>query len=168
MADAGYPSQRPENQPGREDDAELVARAQAGDRSAFDALVRAHQARVFALGYRWFRNSDDADDLVQETFVRVWRSLERFDRARPFVPWLMTIATNRAKTFHERRRPAEELDEGLTWSGPSPEDDAAAAERNERLQRAAQDLPEEQRVVLHLRVVEQLRAARPECRVVHS
>jgi RNA polymerase sigma-70 factor (ECF subfamily) len=83
-------------------DGELVGRAKDGDRGAFGQLVLRHQRRVFALGLRWFRNADDADDLVQETFVRAWRALDRFDETRPFAPWLITIAVNRAKTMAGR------------------------------------------------------------------
>jgi RNA polymerase sigma-70 factor (ECF subfamily) len=159
MADEGYPGR---NQAAAADaaaepaDAALVALAKRGDRAAFGRLLRRHQRRVFALGLRWFRNADDADDLVQETFLRVWRSLERFDVDRPFVPWLMTIAVNRAKTFVERARPTEELDERAAWEGPSPEEDAERALLAREVRAAVDALPEEQRIVLHLRAVEGL------------
>ena len=119
MTESGYPEGekgipvpgRPEGPP----DGELVVLARRGDRTAFGRLLRRHQRRVFALGLRWFRNADDADDLVQETFIRVWRSLEKFDPDRPFVPWLMTIAVNRAKTFAARARSdVEAVDEQVT------------------------------------------------------
>jgi RNA polymerase sigma-70 factor (ECF subfamily) len=131
--------------------------ARRGDRTAFGRLLRRHQRRVFALGMRWFRSADDADDLVQETFIRVWRSLERFDPARPFVPWLMTIAVNRAKTFAARARPeVEAVDERIPWDGPSPEENAERARLAQDVAAAMDRLPEEQRVVLHLRAVDGL------------
>ncbi len=133
---------------------ELVGRAKRGDQDAFGQLVRLHQRRVFALGMRWFRNADDADDLVQETFVRAWKSLASFDEARPFAPWLITIAVNRAKTMAARARPAEELDENVVWEGPSPEEDTERARFAGAVARAAAALPEDQRIVLHLRAVE--------------
>jgi RNA polymerase sigma-70 factor (ECF subfamily) len=133
---------------------ELVGRAKGGDRAAFSQLVRLHQRRVFALGMRWFRNADDADDLVQETFVRVWKSLESFDESRPFAPWVITIAVNRAKTMAARAKPAEELDETLTWDGPSPDVDVEQSQLVGSVRRAVDALPEEQRIVLHLRAVE--------------
>jgi len=161
MAESGYPQRekgipgpgRPEGPP----DGELVALARRGDRAAFGRLLRRHQRRVFALGLRWFRNADDADDLVQETFIRVWRSLERFDPDRPFVPWLMTIAVNRAKTLAARTRSdVEAIDERIPWDGPSPEDHAERARLARDVTEAMGKLPEEQRVVLHLRAVEGL------------
>jgi RNA polymerase sigma-70 factor (ECF subfamily) len=135
-------------------DGELVGRAKNGDRGAFSQLVRLHQRRVFALGMRWFRNADDADDLVQETFVRVWKSLDSFDETRPFAPWVITIAVNRAKTMAGRARPAEELDEAIAWDGPSPDVEAEHSQLAGSVQRAVDALPAEQRIVLHLRAVE--------------
>lgn len=137
-------------------DGELVGRAKDGDRGAFGQLVLRHQRRVFALGLRWFRNADDADDLVQETFVRAWRALDRFDETRPFAPWLITIAVNRAKTMAGRARPAEELHESILWGGPSPAEDAERARLESDVQNAMSTLPQEQRVVLHLRAVESM------------
>jgi RNA polymerase sigma-70 factor, ECF subfamily len=137
-------------------DGELVRLAKRGDRHAFGRLVRRHQRRVFALGLRWLRNADDADDLVQETFVRAWQGLARFDEARPFAPWVVTIAVNRAKTRLARARSDETVDETLPWSGPSPEEGAERALLARAVHAAVDALPEEQRIVLHLRAVEDL------------
>jgi RNA polymerase sigma-70 factor, ECF subfamily len=138
------------------EDGELVGRAKTGDRGAFGQLVLRHQRRVFALGLRWFRNADDADDLVQETFVRAWRALDRFDETRPFAPWLLTIAANRARTMLGRARPSEELHDSIMWEGPSPAEDAERARLESDVQTAMKTLPQEQRVVLHMRAVESL------------
>ncbi len=140
------------------DDRDLVLRAKEGDRAAFGILVRRYQRRVFAMGLRWFRNADDADDVVQETFLRAWRALDRFEEDRPLAPWLLRIASNWAKTQVEtrKRRGGEELDERIRWEGPSPEDDVDAARRREAVNRAVDALPEDQRLVLHLRVSEGL------------
>lgn len=143
----------PAGEPG---DAELVHLAKRGDRHAFGRLVRRHQQRVFALGMRWLRNADDADDLVQETFVRAWQSLGGFDDTRPFAPWIVTIAVNRAKTRLSRNRGTDVLDETVPWDGPSPEQDAEQALLAREVHAAVDALPEEQRIVLHLRAVEDL------------
>lgn len=159
MGDAGYPERPvdPERRPEAEPpDRELVALAKRGDRTAFGRLLRRHQRRVFALGVRWLRNADDADDLVQETFVRAWQSIERFDESRPFAPWILTIAVNRAKTRLTRARPAEEIDERIVWEGPSPLQDTESALLARDVRRAVEGLPEEQRIILHLRAVEEL------------
>jgi RNA polymerase sigma-70 factor (ECF subfamily) len=155
MGDGGYPI-RNEAPGGEEPERGLVERAKRGDRSAFGRLLRRHQRRVFALGLRWLRNADDADDLVQETFVRAWQALHRFDESRPFAPWLLTIAANRARTMAARARPGEEIDEETAWHGPSPADDAESSALARDVRAAVAALPEEQRVVLHLRAVEEL------------
>ena len=85
-------------------DGDLVRRAQAGDREAFGVIVRRYQRRVFAVGIRMLRNRSDAEDLVQETFLRAYRALDRFEPDRPLAPWLYRIATNRALSSLGRRR----------------------------------------------------------------
>lgn len=140
------------------EDRDLVLRARGGDREAFGILVRRYQRRVFALGLRWFHNADDADDVVQETFLRAWRALDRFEEDRPLAPWLLRIASNWARTQVEtrKRRGGEELDESIRWEGPSPEEELDKSRQREAIVRAVEELPEDQRVVLHLRVSEGL------------
>ena len=98
--------------------------------------------------------------VVQETFLRAWRALDRFDESRPFAPWLFRIAANWALTQLEtrrRRRGAEEIGDDMAWTGPSPhEADGVRRVSANELNRAVADLPQEQRTVLHLRVAEGL------------
>ena len=140
------------------DEPELIRRAQAGDRGALGILVRSYQRRVYALGIRFFRNSDDAEDLVQETFIRAWHALDRFDPERPFAPWLMRIASNRALTeiATRKRRGNEELDESISWSGPGADDDLERQQLQQDVERAVADLPADQRMILLLRATEGL------------
>jgi len=140
------------------EDRELVLRSRAGDRTAFGVLVRRHQRRIFGLALRLLRNPDDADDLVQETFLRAWRALDRFDPERPLAPWLLRIATNRALTALQagKRRATEELDERIPAPDPSPEEHTERRRLHARIRRAAAELPEEQRAILALRVGESL------------
>jgi len=140
------------------DESGLIRQAQAGDQAAFGVLVRRYQRRVFGLGNRFFDNSDDAEDLVQETFLRAWRALDRFDLARPFAPWLMRIASNRALTeiATRKRRGNEELDESLAWSGPAADEDLERRELQQAVGRAVGELPDDQRMILLLRATEGL------------
>lgn len=96
-------------------DAELVARCQNGDDSAIRALIERYQTDVFALCVRVLRHTQDAEDVAQEVFVRVFRSLHRWDSARPFRPWIFAIALNRCRTALGKRAKlpatAEYLDE---------------------------------------------------------
>ncbi|MFN8178293.1 MAG: sigma-70 family RNA polymerase sigma factor [bacterium] len=159
MGDGGYPERdtAPKGVPAAEpSERDLVLLAKRGDRHAFGRLLRLHQRRVFALGMRWLRNADDADDLVQETFVRVWQSLDRFDDTRPFAPWVITIAVNRAKTMVGRARPTDELSEEIAWEGSTPLEEAETSGLARDVRAAVDALPEEQRVVLHLRAAEDL------------
>jgi RNA polymerase sigma-70 factor (ECF subfamily) len=139
-------------------DRELVGRARAGDQGAFGTLVRRHQQRIFGLGARLLGNGSDADDLVQETFLRAWRALDRFDENRPLAPWLVRIATNRALQVLETRsrRPAEELTETLRWEGPSPDEEVDQARRRVEVMKALNALPDDQRTILVLRAYEGL------------
>lgn len=86
---------------GQAAEAQLVARAGRGDSAAWLGLVTQYQEAVFRLAYLILRDADEAEDVAQETFVRAFRSLERFDSGRPLRPWLLTIAANLARN---RRR----------------------------------------------------------------
>lgn len=81
-----------------------VARALAGERDAFAALVERHQARV--IGHLARLVGEDAQDLAQDTFVRAWTALERYDPAYPFRGWLLVIASRLAMNHRARRREA--------------------------------------------------------------
>lgn len=77
-----------------EADAQAVARARAGDPEAFQALVARHGRAVFRLAYRMTRNEHDAEDVVQETFLKAYRSLDRFEDRSQFGSWVYRIAAN--------------------------------------------------------------------------
>jgi len=80
---------------------DLVRRARQGDQAAWEALVRQHQEPVFRLAYLFLGDADEAEDVAQESFVRAYLALERFDTSRPLRPWLLSIAANQARN---RRR----------------------------------------------------------------
>lgn len=71
-----------------------IEAARQGDADAWAQLVQAHQQAVFRLAYLLLSDPDDAEDVAQETFLRAYHALERFDSARPLRPWLMRITTN--------------------------------------------------------------------------
>lgn len=100
------------------EDAALVRRARAGDEGAFGQLVRRYENRVLALSRRATRTRQDAEDVAQETFLRVWRALERFDTARPFAPWLLTIAVRTARSHAAREHRKRMI--GLKLAEPAP------------------------------------------------
>ncbi len=150
-----------------DDDASLVARAQAGDGDAFGVLVRRYEARVFRL-VRRIVGEDEAEDALQETFLSAWRALPRFAGASTFSTWIYRIATNAALMRLRKRRgdtisldapavtagdadaPPREL---VDW-GPTPEDALADAETRAAMDAAIAALPPEQRAAFLLRDVE--------------
>ena len=89
------------------DDATLVRRCLRGDAAAVRALVERFQGEVFGLSLRLLGHRQDAEDVTQEVFLRVFRSLRRWDSSRPLRPWVMAIAVNRCRTWraNQARRP---------------------------------------------------------------
>lgn len=84
-----------------QESADLILRARQGDGAAWEALVRLHQEPAFRLAYLLLGDPDEAADVAQETFIRAFQALDRFDVARPMRPWLLSIAANLARN---RRR----------------------------------------------------------------
>jgi len=85
------------------DEATLIQRAKNGDMAAWEPLVLTHQQPVFRYAYLLLGDPDDAEDIAQETFLRAWRYLVRFDSTLPLRPWLLSITSNLASN---RRRSA--------------------------------------------------------------
>jgi RNA polymerase sigma-70 factor, ECF subfamily len=83
----------------------LAARAAHGDRDAFEQLVNQFQRRIYGFAYRYIRDADEAQDLVQEIFLRLYRKLGRFDPHRPFEPWFWRVAANVCANYLEKRAP---------------------------------------------------------------
>jgi len=91
------------------EDAVLVRRCLRGDAAAVQALVDRFQTEVFGLCVRLLHHRHDAEDVTQEVFLRVFRSLHRWDSARPLKPWIMGIAVNRCRTWLTQRARRPEL-----------------------------------------------------------
>ena len=93
------------------DEPTLIQHAANGDVTAWEPLVLAHQQAVYRLAYLLLGDPDDAEDIAQETFLRAWKYLKRFDATRPLRPWLLSIASNLASN---RRRSAGRYFAALT------------------------------------------------------
>lgn len=105
---------------------QLASRVQAGCSTSFEELVHRSHPRVFQLLYQWCGNRSDAEDLAQDTFVKVWRSLPRYNPAQPFLPWIYTIARRTAANHfrHLSARPrTDPIPEGDAegWASNHPE-----------------------------------------------
>lgn len=141
------------------DTAALVEAARLGDRSAFDALVRATYVDTYTLAHRLTGDDDDARDVVQETYLRAYRGLARFRGDAQFSTWLYRITANCASTHLSRRR--RHRHEELTDDVPigdlvpahDPEQRAQQMLLRDRLQTALRALPPRLRAVVVLRDV---------------
>jgi RNA polymerase sigma-70 factor (ECF subfamily) len=121
------------------DDATLVRRCLRNEPAAVRALGERFQGIVFGLCLRLLTHRHDAEDVTQEVFLRVFRSLRRWDRARPLQPWVLGIAANRCRTWLARRaRRPEPVDYLEDTAAADPADDAGELARE--LTRALADL----------------------------
>ncbi|MBY0526228.1 MAG: RNA polymerase sigma factor [Gemmataceae bacterium] len=108
------------------DEAALVQRCLRGEGPAIQALVERFQAEVFGLCVRLLNHRHDAEDVVQEVFLRVFRSLRRWDSSRPLKPWIMGITVNRCRTWISQRVRRPELADYLQeTAADAPADDSA-------------------------------------------
>ena len=140
-------------------DTELVAAARAGDTDAFDRLVAAHQARVFALAFRMLGDREEAADVQQEAFVRAWRSLRNFRRDSSFATWLHRICVN--ECLSRKRKIDRIATEALDETRLSRSDASGAVECLEKAETAAlvrkvlTGMPGRYRAILVLREMEE-------------
>jgi RNA polymerase sigma-70 factor (ECF subfamily) len=146
-------------------DRDLVVRARSGEPEAFEAVVRSYQKRVYGVALRMTRRHEVADDITQETFVRAYSHLDRFELGRPLAPWLTRIAVNlsinyltaaarREQQFAEGDGPAAEP---RAEGDPDPLTDLLSLEFRRALDVAVQKLPPDQRIVFDLKVHDEMR-----------
>lgn len=145
------------------DESTLVHLAMNGDAAAWEPLVLAHQEAVFRLCYLLLSDPDDAEDVAQETFLRAWDHLKRFDPARPLRPWLLSIASNLASN---RRRSAGRYLAALTRafrnepvSFMSTEERSARHMESSELWKAVQNLGMPDQQIIYLRYFLELSVA---------
>lgn len=149
-------------------DAELVKRVQAGDRSAFDVLVRRYQSRIQHLIGRYVYDSFEAQDVAQEAFIKAFRAIRKFRGDSAFYTWMYRIAINTAKNHlvaQGRRPPGSDIDAGDAEQfdtdtrlrhRDTPEHELLKHEIRKTVEKAVADLPEDLRTAITLREVEGL------------
>ena len=150
-------------------DVELVRLAQEGDMTAYEQLVDRYRGKVYSLAFSVVGNTEDANDIAQETFVRAWRALNRFRGQSSFYTWLYRIAMNLGLDLKQRRvrRPTVELDEQLgleekqdvDFVGGKAERPSAGIERAElraAIDKAMAQLSPEHRAVIWLKEFEEV------------
>ena len=131
------------------DDAALVRRCLKGRPDAMRELIERFQAEVFGLCVRLLSHRQDAEDVCQETFLRVFRSLRRWDSTRPLRPWVLGIAVNRCRTWMSRRGRRPELADYLHETAARDDADDSA-ELAAEIRAALSDLRPEYRSVFVL------------------
>jgi RNA polymerase sigma-70 factor (ECF subfamily) len=153
-------------------DEELVTRARAQDFGAFEQLVDRYEDKVYRLAFRFVRNETDAKEIVQDTFLSIWRKLDTFKGDAQFGSWVYRVAANAAlmRLRSQRRHPEVSTEElpvdfldtygHLPTSGDNwarrPDDELQSDELRRRIQSAVDELPEIYRTVFLIRDVEGL------------
>jgi RNA polymerase sigma-70 factor (ECF subfamily) len=143
-------------------EAELMVRYTRGDPTAFVELFRRTAPRLFAFFKRSFTDNHAVEELVQQTFLKLHTSRERYDPRRPLRPWLLSIAANQRLDELRRRyrlpptASEEEIDHAELLAAPVEPRLRRELSLDERVQAAVAALPESQRVVIQLHQFEQL------------
>lgn len=153
----------------RVSDLSLVRRAQNNDVSAYDELVRRYQERIYATVYHMTSNHEDANDLVQETFIKAFRALKSFKGDSSFYTWVYRIAVNKTINFLKQRRNRVQMslndmdfnaehdpDMVALVSERTPRRDLNLSELQEKLNTAMQKLSEHHRMVVTLHDIQGL------------
>ena len=119
---------------------QLAARCRDGSLEPFEQLVTAFEKRIYNFLRHYTGNDHDAQDLTQETFVRAWRNIHRFDPNRDFATWIFVIARRAAANHFRARKPNVELTEDFEAPGAAPSEAAEALDHSQNLWRIARRL----------------------------
>jgi RNA polymerase sigma-70 factor (ECF subfamily) len=144
--------------------ATLLDRCRRGDDLAWEAIVRRYQGRVYAVAYHYMRNREDARDMAQEIFVRIYRQLDGLRGGEHFLPWLLRLARNACIDQLRRRKarpPASDIrvEDGpqIASSDPGPEERSAAEARKRLLYSALDGMSEKSREIILLKDIQGLK-----------
>jgi RNA polymerase sigma-70 factor (ECF subfamily) len=141
--------------PARDEDLSTIERFLAGDRAAFDELMRRHERPIYYLAMRYLRDHDEASDIMQRTFIKAFEKLAEFRQRSLFRTWLYRIAINLCKNRLRDLQRWKKVDpeEEVTLETPATAEHALDAEQRQALlEQAVEKLPKKQRQTLELRV----------------
>ncbi len=157
---------REEEKGARPSDEDLIERFQNGDLYAFDLIVKRYKNQLLNFVYRFLGNAEEAEDLVQETFLRVYRNRKAYQKVAKFSTWIYTIAGNLAKTELRKRKRRKffsisdlgynEKDYDISDEAFNPEKDVDGRMKEEIIYREIEALSPKFREVILLRDVQQL------------
>lgn len=146
------------------DVATLLERCRQGDDLAWEALVRRYQSRVYSVAYHYMRNAEEARDMAQDIFVRVYQRLETFKGEQAFLPWMLRLARNACIDALRRRKarpPATDvtIDDAvqIAAAGPTPEESSEARSSRDLLYRAMDRMSDSDREILMLKEIQGLK-----------
>jgi RNA polymerase sigma-70 factor, ECF subfamily len=136
----------------------LAEKCRAGDPSAFDELVSRYQLRLFRFAFRMLQDRSEAEDAVQETFVRAYRALPGYRPDGFFSSWIYRIVLNECRRRLRSKRPTANLEvaEATPSKAPGPQSVVMTGERNRLLRQAVNELPEHYRLVMMLFYFEEM------------
>jgi RNA polymerase sigma-70 factor (ECF subfamily) len=149
-------------------DEEVVERVKAGETALYEIIMRRYNQRLYRVARAILRNDAEAEDVMQDAYVRAYQHLGQFAGKSSFSTWLTRIAVNEALGRLKLRNridqldtdePNEEIFMGLTENAPDPEATASNGELNQLLESALLELPEQYRTVIMLRDVEEMSTA---------
>ena len=132
----------------------LIHRAQTGNEGAFAALMREHYPFVYAIVIRIVKNSHDAEEVVQDTFLNAYRGLTQLEDTTKFKSWLGEIAQNCARNWLRKQRgntvPIDEVSEQILQTEDSPDERLIRQEQRELIRRTMETLPQKDREIAHV------------------
>ncbi len=140
-----------------ESDEVLIERVKKGDTEAFSPLVERYKLPLYKVMYRMVYNRDDAEDLVEEAFIKAFKAIGRFEIGRPFYAWICRIAVNNAINYlkrerHDKVQSIEPIQHSLTAKTGDPVKMTRQKLLQEKIAASMAQLPEEYRTILILRV----------------
>lgn len=149
-------------------DLEVVDRVKAGETALYEIIMRRYNQRLYRVARAILRDDGEAEDVMQDAYVRAYQHLGQYAGAAPFSTWLTRIAVNEALTRLKARKRGQQFEDD-DWNGdgpmyvadnsPDPEQNASVAELGHFLEQAVLDLPEAYRAVVMLRDIEDLSTA---------
>ena len=149
-------------------DEEIVNRVRAGETALYEVIMRRYNQRMYRIARAILHNDIDAEDAMQDVYVRAYTHLDQFAARAPFSSWLTRIAVNEALARRRSSKQHQEVDatefDGEIsmqhlYRSPDPEQNASSAQLREFLEQAVLDLPEQYRSVIMLRDIEELSTA---------
>ena len=133
------------------DDTKLIERCIKGDRQAFEALLIQYEKPVFNAAYRMLNNREDASDVTQTVFLKVYENFDSFDPSRRFFSWVYRITLNESINWLAKQKRLEPLQHEPADDGKSPEQEVAGAELSAAVQAALMTIKTDYRTVIVLK-----------------